>query len=104
MIDKQKLTEIYKTVVDWLCVAFSWLKSTLDTLLKREQKPGEKIQGREIPYSQFLSLVNDNKVDKAVVTQHFINGSLKEEDKKNRQGVFHHSVVGRSVDQKPAGS
>jgi len=42
---------------------------------------GERIEGREIPYSQFLALVNDNQVEKAVVTQRFINATLKTEDK-----------------------
>lgn len=42
---------------------------------------GERIEGREIPYSQFLTLISDNKVEKAVVTQRFINGTLKADDK-----------------------
>ena len=114
MLDKQKLTEIYKTLFDWLCLAWGWLEKTIGTLFKPPQqtdnksnssdsppiKPsrfflyvvlgilvlsllagGEKPLGKEIPYSQFLSLVKDNKVDKAVVTQRFINGTLKAEDK-----------------------
>lgn len=111
MIDKQKLTEIYKTLFDWLCMAWKWLQSVLnkpgeagahaeDTQQTSPNKPsrmwlyallglfvlsllagGEKPKGQEIPYSQFLTLVNENKVDKAVVTQRFINGSLKAEDK-----------------------
>lgn len=119
MIDKQKLTELYRTVVDLLSMAWTWLKSNFhsfsnpqpdggDKANKPEEgnKPkfwlyvilgilvlsllagGEKPHGQEIPYSQFLSLVSDNKVDKAVVTQHFINGSLKEEDKKIGQYFF----------------
>lgn len=115
MLDKQKLTEIYKTLVDWLCLAWGWLEKAIASLFKMPQqtggKPGatdeqpakpsrffwyvllgilvlsllaggEKPLGKEIPYSQFLSLVNDNQVDKAVVTQRFINGTLKTEDKK----------------------
>ncbi|MCQ8103770.1 ATP-dependent zinc metalloprotease FtsH [Methylomonas sp. SURF-2] len=114
MLDKQKLTEIYKTLWDWLCLAWRWLEKTLLSLFNppqgpdgksktpdvRQNKPprfvlyavlgilllsllagGEKPLGREIPYSQFLTLVKDGKVDKAVVTQRFINGSLKDEDK-----------------------
>ncbi|MGZ5001440.1 MAG: ATP-dependent metallopeptidase FtsH/Yme1/Tma family protein, partial [Methylomonas sp.] len=115
MIDKQKLTELYSTVVDLLSMAWAWLKSAFQSLTNpqpdggkadKPNKPeegnkpkfwlyvifgilmlsllagGEKPHGREIPYSQFLSLVSDDKVDKAVVTQHFINGSLREEDQK----------------------
>lgn len=110
MIDKQKLTEVYKTLFDWLCLAWNWLRSlfkpSADASAKSDDaenaphKPsrlwlyvlvgifvlsllagGEKPRGHEIPYSQFLTLVNENKVDKAVVTQRFINGSLKDEDK-----------------------
>ncbi|MGZ4960870.1 MAG: ATP-dependent zinc metalloprotease FtsH [Methylomonas sp.] len=119
MIDKQKLTELYRTVVDLLSMAWAWLKSTFQSLSNpqpdrgdKANKPeegnkpkfwlyailgilvlsllagGEKPHGKEIPYSQFLSLVSDDKVDKAVVTQHFINGSLKEEDKKIGQYFF----------------
>ncbi len=112
MIDKQKLTEIYKTVIDWLCMAWAWLKSAWQSFSKPQPEGGEKTdtpegnkskfwlyvilgilllsllasgekpQGREIPYSQFLNLVNADKVSEAVVTRQFINGSLKEEDKK----------------------
>jgi len=115
MLDKQKLIEIYKTLWDWLCLAWRWLEKALASLIKPRQQPdgkskaadeppnkpsrlilyavlgilllsllagGEKPLGREIPYSQFLTLVSDNKVEKAVVTQRFINGTLKAEDKK----------------------
>ncbi|WP_292567536.1 ATP-dependent zinc metalloprotease FtsH [Methylomonas sp.] len=115
MLDKQKLTEIFKTLFDWLCLAWGWLEKVFRSLFKSPQqtdsksnspdspptKPsrfflyavlgivllsmlagGEKPLGEEIPYSQFLTLVNDNKIDKAVVTQRFINGTLKVEDKK----------------------
>lgn len=116
MIDKQKLTEIVKTLLDWLYLTWDWLLKTLKPLLnpptdKAGDKPenagpsanksprtwlyillgilllsvlagGEKPQGQEIPYSQFLTLVNADKVENAVVTQRFINGSLKDDDKK----------------------
>ena len=49
---------------------------------------GERIQGEEIPYSQFISLVNDNKVEKAIVTQRFITGSLKAEDKQSAKQFY----------------
>ncbi len=42
---------------------------------------GEHVQGVEIPYSKFLTLVNEEQVDKATVTQRFINGSLKSENR-----------------------
>ncbi|OAI14327.1 cell division protein FtsH [Methylomonas lenta] len=121
MLDKQKLTEIFKTLLDWLYLAWRWLDKSLKTLLKPPtdtgaksedsqapaNKPtrywlyvwlgilllsllagGEKPQGQEIPYSQFLTLVNADKVDKAVVTQHFINGSLKQADKELGEHFF----------------
>ena len=112
MIDQHKWQEIYKTVLNWLSTAWGWLTAQWQNLSKPQpdagkpsdakdaQPPrlwlyvllgilllslfsgGEKIQGEEIPYSQFLTLVNDNKIEKAVVTQRFINGSLKTEDSK----------------------
>lgn len=115
MLDKQKLNEIFKTLFDWLCLAWGRLEQTIRSLIKPSEqtnsksndpnaaptKPsrfflyvvlgivllsvlagGEKPLGEEIPYSQFLTLVSDNKIDKAVVTQRFINGTLKAEDKK----------------------
>lgn len=121
MLDKQRLTEVVKTLLDWLYLAWHWLLKTFKTLLKppagsgtktEESQPpsnkptrlwlyvllgisllsllagGEKPQGEEIPYSQFLTLVNADKVDKAVVTQHFINVSLKQEDKKIGKHFF----------------
>jgi cell division protease FtsH len=118
VFDKQKLLEIYRTVLEMLCTAWNWLKTYWQSLSKvqpdgdnKADKPisgtprillyvvlgifllslfagGEKIQGEEIPYSQFLGLVNDNKIDKAVVTQRFINGTLKEEDKKIGKHFF----------------
>ncbi|AEG01650.1 ATP-dependent zinc metalloprotease FtsH [Methylomonas methanica] len=121
MLDKHKLTEIVKTLLDWLRLAWGWLENTIGSLFNPPQqtdgksnppdappaKParfflylilgivvlsvlagGEKPLGKEIPYSQFLSLVNDNKIDKAVVTQRFINGTLKAEDKKIGRHFF----------------
>jgi len=118
MLDKQKLIEIYKVIVDWLCLAWRWLESTYHAYLKpkpdTDNKPdqpesknpkfliyfllglfifsllasGENMRGKEIPYSQFLSLVNDNKIEKAVVTQRFINGTLKADDEKLGKQFF----------------
>jgi cell division protease FtsH len=120
MLDKQKLTEIYKTLLDWLFLGWDWLQSSIKSLLtpppadnsksddtNPPNKPnrvwlylflgilvlsllagGEKPQGQEIPYSQFLNLVNADKVDNAVVTQRFINGTLKEDDKKLGKHFF----------------
>ena len=120
MLDKQKLTEIYKTLLDWLFLGWDWLQSSIKSLFKPpaadhsksdDTNPphkanrfwlyvvlgilllsllagGEKPQGQEIPYSQFLNLVNADKVDNAVVTQRFINGTLKEDDKKLGKHFF----------------
>ncbi len=110
MLDSQKLTELYKSLVKLLTVVWRWLEKARQALLKPQaagdkpddaRKPsrywwyvllgvlllsllagGEKPQGQEIPYSQFLSFVNADKIDKAVVTQRFINGTFKEDDKK----------------------
>ena len=118
MLDKQKFTEIYRTLLDLLCTAWNWLKTYWQSLAKDQpagENPadksgpgasriivyvlvgifllsliagGEKIQGEEIPYSQFLSLVNANKIDNAVVTQRFINGTLKDVDPKIGKHFF----------------
>ena len=118
MLDKQKFSEIYQKLVDWFGLAWSWLQASLESLSKPKpgdtDKPenpdanksrlwlyvilgifllsllagGEKPQGHEIPYSQFLGLVNADKVENAVVTQRFINGSLKEDDKKIGKQFF----------------
>jgi len=60
----------------------TWLYVLLVLFVLSLLAGGEKPHGQEIPYSQFLSLVNADKVENAVVTQRFINGSLKSEDKK----------------------
>lgn len=65
-----------------------WLYVLLGIFVLSLLAGGEKPQGREIPYSQFMTLVNENKVEKAVVTQRFINGSLREEDKKIGKHFF----------------
>ncbi|PPD31602.1 MAG: cell division protein FtsH [Methylomonas sp.] len=122
MLDKQKLTEIVKTLLDGLYLAWDWLIKTLKPLVnpptaKGSDQPetaetpakkpariwlylllgifvlsvlagGEKPQGQEIPYSQFLNLVNADKVEDAVVTQRFINGNLKQDDQKIGKHFF----------------
>lgn len=47
------------------------------------------VQNDEIPYSQFLNYVTEAKIDKAVVTERFITGTLKAEapDKSNQHFV-----------------
>ncbi|MDD1642581.1 MAG: ATP-dependent metallopeptidase FtsH/Yme1/Tma family protein, partial [Methylococcaceae bacterium] len=42
----------------------------------------EEIQRDEISYSQFLKLVQEAKIDKAVVTEHMITGVIKSDDAK----------------------
>lgn len=110
MLDQQKLTAIYQKTLEGLDVAWRWLKADLKRISKPKESDdlpdqnghrpfrillylilgvfvlsllssGTKMQGQEIPYSQFLSLVSDNKVEKAIVTPHFISGSLKQEEK-----------------------
>ncbi len=121
MPDKQKLSELYKTLLDWLHLVRRWLDNAFKSLLNppgedkaksadtppsANQSPrywlyailaifvlsllagGEKPQGREIPYSQFLNWVDADKVEEAVVTQRFINGTLKQEDKKIGKHFF----------------
>ncbi|MGR8933369.1 MAG: ATP-dependent zinc metalloprotease FtsH [Gammaproteobacteria bacterium] len=51
-------------------------------------RSGEELQGDEIPYSTFLTLVKENKVDKAVVTQRYISGTLKPEDTQKKPKHF----------------
>ncbi|MGY6274899.1 ATP-dependent zinc metalloprotease FtsH [Methylomonas sp. MgM2] len=60
----------------------TWLYVLLVLFVLSILAGGEKPNGKEIPYSRFLALVSADKVENAVVTQRFINGSLKEEDKK----------------------
>ncbi len=110
MNEKQDLSTIYQTLVDWYKSAERsisntkhqgnksdseepvpsrfWLYVVLVIIVLSLFAGGEKIQGQEIPYSQFLSLVSDDKIDKAVVTQHFINGTLKTEDSKIGKQFF----------------
>ena len=45
----------------------------------------KEMQSEEIPYSQFLSDVSNGKVDKAIITERFISGVLKPDDK-NKNG------------------
>ncbi|MDP1773279.1 MAG: ATP-dependent zinc metalloprotease FtsH [Methylobacter sp.] len=40
----------------------------------------EEVQRDEIPYSQFIKLVKETKIDKAVVTERFITGVIKQDD------------------------
>lgn len=112
MIDKQKLTELYRQLLAWLQLGWRWLHARADDLFKglarsdksdKDDKPssprillyvllgfivlsllsgGERMQGQEIPYSQFVNLVNADKVAQAMVSQRFINGTLRTEDPK----------------------
>lgn len=40
----------------------------------------QEVQRGEIPYSQFIKLVKEEKIDKAVVTERFITGIIKSDD------------------------
>ncbi len=40
----------------------------------------QEVQRDEIPYSQFIKLVKEAKIDKAVVTERFITGVIKQDD------------------------
>ena len=42
----------------------------------------QEVQRDEIPYSQFIKLVKEEKIDKAVVTERFITGVIKSDDAK----------------------
>ncbi|MDO9422581.1 MAG: ATP-dependent zinc metalloprotease FtsH [Methylobacter sp.] len=42
----------------------------------------QEVQRDEIPYSQFINLVKDAKIDKAIVTERFITGVIKSDDAK----------------------
>ncbi|MGZ5580367.1 MAG: ATP-dependent zinc metalloprotease FtsH [Methylobacter sp.] len=42
----------------------------------------QEVQREEIPFSQFIKLVKDGKVDKAVVTERYITGTIKPDDPK----------------------
>ncbi len=45
-------------------------------------KSFQELQNNEIPYSQFISLVKEAKIDKAVVTERYITGFIKSDDPK----------------------
>jgi len=49
----------------------TWLYILLGLFVLSILAGGEKPHGQEIPYSQFLTLVNADKVENAVVTQRF---------------------------------
>jgi cell division protease FtsH len=114
-MDKQTLIDIYHALINVLSASLTKCNALLSSLFKSQnQAPQDKprstgkfillavmvifllslfsglgqLQDNEIPYSRFLQLVNDNKVDKAVVTQHFINGTLKPEEGKKEGKVF----------------
>jgi cell division protease FtsH len=40
----------------------------------------QQVQREEIPFSQFLKLVKEGKIDKAVVTERYITGDIKSDD------------------------
>src|SRR5665647_311564 len=42
----------------------------------------QEVQRDEISYSQFIKLVKEAKIDKAVVTERFITGTIKSDDPK----------------------
>ncbi len=42
----------------------------------------QEVQRDEIPYSQFIKLLKETKIDKAVVTERFITGVIKSDDPK----------------------
>lgn len=117
MSNNQKLTEIFQILLDYLTKAWVFLNQKINTFKSStndDHKSGpqapnlnqflfyfviavfilsvlssnDSIHGAEIPYSQFQNWVSENKVEKAVVTQRFINGSLKEADKKIGKDFF----------------
>jgi cell division protease FtsH len=47
-----------------------------------------EVQREEIPYSQFLKLVQEQKINKAVVTERLITGSIKSDDPKESGKYF----------------
>ena len=48
----------------------------------------ETFQGKEIPYSQFINDVKNAKIEKAVVTEHYITGVFKSETSKKADPTF----------------
>ncbi|WP_432744203.1 ATP-dependent zinc metalloprotease FtsH [Methylobacter sp. G7] len=59
-------------------IYFALLFIVLLTLLNSAQE----VQRDEIPYSQFINLVKEAKIDKAIVTERFITGVIKSDDAK----------------------
>lgn len=47
-----------------------------------------EVQRDEIPYSQFLKLVNEGKIDKVIVTERYITGLIKPETEKESARPF----------------
>lgn len=47
-----------------------------------------EVQREEIPYSQFLKLVNEGKIDKVIVTERYITGLIKPETEKESARPF----------------
>ncbi|MEY4719658.1 MAG: hypothetical protein RL563_2276 [Pseudomonadota bacterium] len=117
MLDQQKISELYKTSVDWLAKVWTWLQTHWQAARAKADKEnqadnpdankprlwlyvilgifllsvlagGERPRGTEIPYSQFMTLLNADKIEEAVVTQRFINGSLKSEEPKIGKNFF----------------
>ncbi len=48
----------------------------------------DEMQRDEISYSQFLKLVQEAKIDKAVVTERFITGVIKSDDPKEPANIL----------------
>ena len=53
MIDKQRLAEIYKSVVDWLCLVWNELKSALQSFSKQQPDSGDKPANPDANKSKF---------------------------------------------------
>ncbi len=117
MLDKKKLIELYQKLLDGWLMIWNRLQTLLKSWSQPQNQPsdkttnpeiksrfwlyalvtifflsllagGERPQGTEIPYSRFLDLVNGDQVEQAVVTQRFINGTLKQEDKQSGKLFF----------------
>lgn len=48
----------------------------------------QEVQREEIPFSQFLKLVKESKIDKAVVTERYITGVIKSDDPQKPEKNF----------------